>query len=52
MLSSAPTAAILSVAGITRTTSEIIVHPDLSLPRNSQNTFLHTFQVPFLLSGV
>jgi hypothetical protein len=27
--------------------SEIIVQPDLSLSPDSQNTFLHTFQVPF-----
>ena len=48
MLPSAPTGATSSAAGITPTTSEIILHPDLSLPRDSQNTFLHTFQVPFL----
>ncbi len=47
MLSSAPTAAISSVPGITCTTSEIIVQPNLTLSRDSQNTFLHTFQTPF-----
>jgi hypothetical protein len=34
------------------TTREIIVHPDLSLSRDSPNQFLHTFQVPFLAQGL
>ena len=39
-----------SAARITRTTSEVIAHPDLSLPRDSQNTFFHTFLTPLSLS--
>jgi len=44
MLSSPLTAAVSSAAAITRATTQTILHPDLSLPRDSQNTFLHTFQ--------
>ena len=49
-LPSAPTGATSSPAGITPTTSEIILYPDLPLPRDSQNTFLHSFQTTFTKS--
>jgi hypothetical protein len=53
MLSSPLTATVSSTAAITRAATQTILHPDLSLPRDSQNTFLHTFQTPrFLFSHI